>query len=151
LAIERVFTTGQMQQQNEFLRAELEKAWSGLIGSSAVMRAVHEQIRLVAPNRTAVLITGETGTGKELVAHAIHKASPRSDRLFVAVNCAAIPAEMIESELFGYEKGAFTGAVRDRIGKFELASGGTLFLDELPEMPVALQAKLLRVLQENVI
>jgi two-component system response regulator AtoC len=151
LAIDRVLASGQMQQQNEFLRAELEKGWSGLIGGSTVMRAVYEEIRLVAPNKTAVLITGETGTGKELVAHAIHRASPRSARLFVAVNCAAIPSEMIESELFGYEKGAFTGALRDRIGKFELAHEGTLFLDELPEMPVTLQAKLLRVLQENVI
>lgn len=151
LAIDRVLSRGQMQQQNEFLRAELEKGWSGLIGGSTAMRKVYEKIRLVAPSKTAVLVTGETGTGKELVAHAIHRASPRSHHLFVAVNCAAIPSEMIESELFGYEKGAFTGALRDRIGKFELAHEGTIFLDELPEMPVTLQAKLLRVLQENVI
>lgn len=115
------------------------------------MKAVYDQIRLVAPNKTTVLITGETGTGKELVARAIHSASPRAEELFVPINCAAIPDEMLESELFGYEKGAFTGAHKDRVGKFELAHGGTLFLDELPEMPIGLQAKLLRVLQENVI
>jgi two-component system response regulator AtoC len=94
---------------------------------------------------------GETGTGKELVARAVHKASPRRDSLFVAVNCAAIPAEMMESELFGHERGAFTGAVKERVGKFELADGGTLFLDEITEMPIGLQAKLLRALQEGVI
>ena len=91
------------------------------------MKAVYDQIRLVAPNKTTVLITGETGTGKELVARAIHSASPRAEELFVPINCAAIPDEMLESELFGYEKGAFTGAHKDRVGKFELAHGGTLF------------------------
>ena len=151
LALDRVFATRRMRQQNDFLRAELDRGWGGLIGTSQVMREVYEKVRLVAPNKTAVLITGETGTGKELIARAIHQASPRNERLFVAVNCAAIPAEMIESELFGYEKGAFTGAHKDRIGRFELASGGTLFLDELTEMPIALQSKLLRVLQDQVI
>ncbi|WP_029921627.1 sigma-54-dependent transcriptional regulator [Nevskia soli] len=151
LALDRVFATRRMRQQNDFLRAELDRGWGGLIGTSQVMREVYEKVRLVAPNKTAVLVTGETGTGKELIARAIHQASPRNERLFVAVNCAAIPAEMIESELFGYEKGAFTGAHKDRIGRFELASGGTLFLDELTEMPIALQSKLLRVLQDQVI
>ncbi|MDB5975474.1 MAG: DNA-binding response regulator [Nevskia sp.] len=151
LALDRVFATRRMRQQNDFLRAELDRGWGGLIGTSQLMREVYEKVRLVAPNKTAVLITGETGTGKELIARAIHQASPRNERLFVAVNCAAIPAEMIESELFGYEKGAFTGAHKDRIGRFELASGGTLFLDELTEMPIALQSKLLRVLQDQVI
>jgi len=110
-----------------------------------------ESIRQVAPEKATVLVAGETGTGKELVARAIHAASPRNNALFVAVNCAAIPHEMLESELFGHEKGAFTGAVKERIGKFELADGGTLFLDEVTEMPMQLQAKLLRALQENVI
>lgn len=95
------------------------------------------------------MITGETGTGKEVVAQALHNQSPRKKALFVAVNCAAIPAEMLESELFGHERGAFTGAVKERIGKFELADGGTLFLDEITEMPIALQAKLLRAIQES--
>lgn len=151
LSIDRVFAAEQMQRQNAFLRAELDKGRGGLIGDSEAMRRVLEKVHLVAPSKTSVLITGETGTGKELVAHAIHQASPRRDRLFVAINCAAIPATMIESELFGYEKGAFTGAHKDRVGKFELSDGGTIFLDELPEMPIALQTKLLRVLQENVI
>lgn len=151
LSINRILATGQILRQNDFLRHELEKGWEGLIGNGAAMQNVYAQIRLVAPNKTTALITGETGTGKELVARAIHRASPRRDKLFVPINCAAIPADMLESELFGFEKGAFTGAHKERIGKFELAHGGTVFLDELVEMPVALQAKLLRVLQENVI
>ena len=151
LALDRVFGAERMRLQNAFLRAELDKGWGEMVGSGAAMQRVYERVRLVAPNKTAVLIAGETGTGKELIARAIHQSSPRRERLFVAVNCAAIPAEMIESELFGYEKGAFTGAHKDRIGKFELSSGGTLFLDELTEMPIALQSKLLRVLQDGVI
>lgn len=151
LALDRVFGTRQMHLQNAFLRAELDKGWGEMVGSGAAMQRVYEKVRLVAPGKTAVMITGETGTGKELIARAIHQSSPRRDRLFVAVNCAAIPAEMIESELFGYEKGAFTGAHRDRVGKFELSSDGTLFLDELTEMPLALQSKLLRILQDNMV
>ncbi len=151
LTINRTLATGQILRQNDFLRRELEKGWEGFIGESPSMQKVYEQIRLVAPNKTTALITGETGTGKELAARAIHRASPRHDKLFVPINCAAIPTDMLESELFGYEKGAFTGAHKERIGKFELAHGGTIFLDELAEMPIALQAKLLRVLQENVI
>ena len=151
LAIDRVFAAERMQQQNSFLRSELEKSWNGMVGDSEAMRRVYEKVRLVAPNKTSVFITGETGAGKELIAHAIHQASPRRERLFVAVNCAALPAEMIESELFGYDRGAFTGALKDRVGKFELANGGTIFLDELVEMPIGLQAKLLRVLQENLV
>ncbi|WP_374479952.1 sigma-54-dependent transcriptional regulator [Zoogloea sp.] len=149
LAIERVLGSARMSRQNAFLREELNRGWEGFVGTSAPMQAVYQQIRQVAPSKATVMITGETGTGKELAARAIHAASPRAERLFVPINCAAIPAEMLESELFGHEKGAFTGAVKERVGKFELADGGTLFLDELTEMPMALQAKLLRVLQEG--
>ncbi len=151
LSINRILATGQILRQNAFLRHELDKEWEGFIGDSACMQKVYEQIRMVAPSKTTALITGETGTGKELAARAIHRESPRRDKLFVPINCAAIPADMLESELFGFERGAFTGAHKGRIGKFELAHGGTVFLDELAEMPVALQAKLLRVLQENVV
>ncbi len=151
LAVNRVLLTGQLRLQNDFLKHEVEKGWGEFTGNSPSMQKIYDLIRQVAPGKTTVLITGETGTGKELVARAIHRASARKDALFVPINCAAIPADILESELFGYEKGAFTGAVKDRIGKFETADGGTLFLDELTEMPMALQAKLLRVLQENVI
>jgi len=151
LTINRVLAAGQMLRQNDFLRHEVEKGWGEFVGHSVPMQKVYDLIRQVAPGKTTVLVTGETGTGKELVARAIHRASPRKDALFVPINCAAIPADILESELFGYEKGAFTGAVKNRIGKFEMSDGGTLFLDELTEMPMALQAKLLRVLQENVI
>jgi two-component system, NtrC family, response regulator AtoC len=149
LAIERVLGSAEMTRHNAFLREELNRGWEGFVGASGPMQAVYQQIRQVAPSRATVMITGETGTGKELAARAIHAASTRSDKLFVPINCAAIPAEMLESELFGHEKGAFTGAIKERIGKFELADGGTLFLDEITEMPMALQAKLLRVLQEG--
>uniref|UniRef100_M4C625 Sigma-54 factor interaction domain-containing protein n=1 Tax=Hyaloperonospora arabidopsidis (strain Emoy2) TaxID=559515 RepID=M4C625_HYAAE len=115
------------------------------------MQSLKKMIQQVAPERATVFVVGETGTGKELVAKALHDASPRTSELFVAVNCAAIPADILESELFGHEKGAFTGAVKERVGKFELANGGTLFLDEITEMPIQLQSKLLRVLQENVV
>ena len=151
IAIDRILAERRMRRQNDFLRHEVEKGWGEFVGSSAPMQKVYELIRQVAPGKTTVLITGETGTGKELVARAIHRASPRQNALFVPINCAAIPADILESELFGYDKGAFTGASKDRIGKFEMADGGTLFLDELTEMPMALQAKLLRVLQENVV
>jgi two-component system response regulator AtoC len=147
LAIDRVFATRGLMRQNDFLRAEVSRDADGLVGDSSAMRRVRSQIAQVAPARASVLLTGETGTGKEVAARAIHLASPRRDQLFVPVNCAAIPAEMLESELFGHEKGAFTGAIRQRIGKFELSSGGTMFLDELTEMPIGLQAKLLRVVE----
>jgi DNA-binding NtrC family response regulator len=120
-----------------------------LLGSSRAMAELTEQIQLVAPSQGRVLITGENGTGKELVARAIHEASPRAAGPFVKLNCAAVPGELIESELFGHEKGSFTGAHQLRRGKFELADGGTLLLDEVGDMPLAMQAKLLRVLQEG--
>jgi two-component system response regulator AtoC len=151
LSIDRILAMGTMRRQNDFLRGEVERGWGDFVGSSPQMQKVYECIRQVAPGKTTVLVSGDTGTGKELAARAIHRASPRSEALFVPINCAAIPSEIMESELFGYEKGAFTGANKLRIGKFELADGGTLFLDEITEMPMALQAKLLRVLQENVI
>ena len=151
LAISRALNEAVVARQNAFLRQEIDRGWGDFVGTGAPMQAVYELIRRVGPSKASVFITGETGTGKELAARAVHNASPRRDKLFVPINCAAIPAEMLESELFGYEKGAFTGAVRERVGKFELADGGTIFLDEITEMPVALQVKLLRVLQENVI
>ncbi len=151
LAVQRALNGAEMVRQNTFLKQELNRGWDAFIGTSEPMRAVYDLIRRVGPSKASVLITGETGTGKELAARAIHNASPRRDRLFVPINCAAIPADILESELFGYEKGAFTGAVKERVGKFELADGGTIFLDELTEMPLGLQAKLLRVLQENTI
>lgn len=148
-AVERALRLGKVQRENRFLRQEVEQGWRGFIGTSPAMQQIYTQIQQVAATKTSVLIQGETGTGKELVARAIHNASPRAKSLFVSINCAAIPAEILESELFGYSKGAFTGANKERIGKFELADGGTLFLDEITEMDINLQAKLLRVLQER--
>lgn len=156
IAIAKALSVKRLTLENTYLKAssdgtQKDAAGSGLIGQSAPMLVLKQLISQVAPEKATVLITGETGTGKELVAKAIHQASTRKKGLFVAVNCAAIPAEMLESELFGHEKGAFTGAVKDRIGKFELADGGTLFLDEITEMPIQLQAKLLRALQEGIV
>ncbi|MBL8361852.1 MAG: sigma-54-dependent Fis family transcriptional regulator [Rubrivivax sp.] len=151
LAVERTLRSSEVTRHNRFLRQELARGWGEAVGTSAPMRLVAEMIRKVGPTKASVMIVGETGTGKDLAARAVHAASPRAERLFVPVNCAAIPSEMLESELFGYEKGAFTAAVKERIGKFELANEGTLFLDELTEMPIALQAKLLRALQDNTI
>lgn len=151
LAVERALNSADVARQNTFLKQEINRGWDAFIGTSQAMQNVYELIQRVGPSKASVLITGETGTGKELAARAIHNASPRRNKLFVPINCAAIPADILESELFGYEKGAFTGATKERVGKFELADGGTIFLDELAEMPLALQAKLLRVLQENTI
>src|SRR5213079_3738115 len=122
-----------------------------IVGRSYAIRAVTDKIEKVGKTPARVLITGENGTGKELVARAIHKQSTRADGPFVEVNCAAIPSELIESELFGHMKGSFTGAFADRAGKFELADGGTLFLDEIGDMSLSAQAKVLRALQEGVI
>jgi two-component system response regulator AtoC len=148
-AVQRALKLGKVKRENQYLRQEVEQGWQGFIGHSPAMQKIYTLIQQVAPTRTSVLIQGETGTGKELVARAIHNASPRAESLFVSLNCAAIPADILESELFGYSKGAFTGANKERVGKFELADGGTLFLDEITEMDFNLQAKLLRVLQER--
>ncbi len=123
--------------------------FESIIGRSAPMEHLFEQMKLVAPTRSSVLVIGESGTGKELVANAIHRASPRRNERFLAINCGAIPSDILESELFGHERGAFTGAVARKIGKFELAHRGTLFLDEISELYPELQVKLLRVLEER--
>jgi len=126
-----------------------ERRFEQVIGNSPALEAVLEQVERVAPTGSTVLIQGETGTGKELIAHAIHSISSRCGRSFIRLNCAAIPLDLLESELFGHEKGAFTGAIAQKIGRFELADKGTLFLDEVGDIPPALQPKLLRVLQEQ--
>jgi len=128
---------------------QVERTFERIIGSSAALESVLAQVEQVAPTDSTVLIEGETGTGKELIAHAIHNASQRCGRSFIKLNCAAIPLDLLESELFGHEKGAFTGAIAQKIGRFEMADKGTLFLDEVGDIPPALQPKLLRVLQEQ--
>ena len=140
-----------LRSENVALREEIDKAsmFEEIVGTSPALRAVLTRISKVAPSDSTVLITGETGTGKELVARAIHRRSNRASRTFVSVNCAAIPRDLVASELFGHEKGAFTGATQQRLGRFELASGGTLFLDEVGELPAETQIALLRVLQEH--
>lgn len=140
-----------LELENEYLQDEVRRQGSlgDIIGESSAIRKVGEQIELVAPTDSTILVTGESGTGKELVAREVHRRSSRSDKPLIKVNCAAIPRELYDSEFFGHTKGSFTGAVRDRIGRFELADGGTLFLDEIGEIPLDLQSKLLRVLQEG--
>lgn len=150
LAVARALAMSAMQRENSFLRDEVERGWGEFIGTSEKMQQLYQLLQQVAPARSNVFIIGETGTGKELVARALHQASGRKG-LFVPINCAAIPEDLLESELFGHKKGAFTGASKDRIGKCELADGGTLFLDEITEMPMSLQAKLLRVIQEGTV
>jgi formate hydrogenlyase transcriptional activator len=139
------------QHKNVALREEIDKAsiCDEIVGTSAALQSVLSLVSQVAPTDASVLVTGETGTGKELVARAIHRRSRRASRAFVSVNCAAIPRDLIASELFGHEKGSFTGAVQRRLGRFELAEGGTIFLDEVGELPMETQIALLRVLQEH--
>jgi two-component system response regulator AtoC len=153
LVIRRALDLSRFRLENRFLREQAQETrrFGAMIGQSSAMLPVFELIQQVAPTRSPVLITGETGTGKELVARAIHELSPRKEKLFVPLNCTAIPADLLESELFGHVRGAFSGALSDRTGKFHAADEGTLFLDEIGDMDVRLQAKLLRVLQEGVI
>ncbi|MBM3989653.1 MAG: sigma-54-dependent Fis family transcriptional regulator [Planctomycetes bacterium] len=141
----------ELEEENELLRAQLSAAapMEDFVGNSAPMRVVFERIRTVARNDATVLIEGESGTGKERVAQALHRLSPRASRPFVAISCAALPETLLEAELFGHERGAFTDARREKKGRFELADGGTIFLDDIDDMPLAMQVKLLRVLQER--
>jgi transcriptional regulator with GAF, ATPase, and Fis domain len=140
-----------LKQEDIALREEINKAalFDEIVGTSSALQRVLSLVAKVAPTDASVLVTGETGTGKELVARAIHRQSRRSSRAFVSVNCAAIPRDLIASELFGHEKGSFTGALQRRLGRFELAQGGTIFLDEVGELPMETQIALLRVLQEH--
>ena len=140
LALEKVYLEDELRSQYDF---------EEIVGESPALKAVLAQVETVGPTSSTVLIRGETGTGKELIARAIHELSPRKARTLVKMNCAAIPTGLLESELFGHERGAFTGAIAQKIGRFELADGGTLFLDEVGDIPLELQPKLLRVLQEQ--
>src|ERR1700719_4714112 len=158
LAVENALAFREVQELKEQLSKEklyledeirAEMNFAQIIGNSASLRKSLKRVETVAPTDSTVLIYGETGTGKELIARAIHDLSPRRSKPFVKLNCAAIPTGLLESELFGHEKGAFTGAIAQRIGRFEVANGGTIFLDEIGEVPLELQTKLLRVLQER--
>ena len=139
----------EMEVRRLVLGADRNEVLPGLMGKSQGLRTLGRQIERIAPTDATVLIQGDTGTGKEVVAHNIHRLSARAEGPLVTINCAAIPENLLESELFGYEKGAFTGAQSRKIGKVEVANGGTLFLDEIGDMPIALQAKILRFLQER--
>jgi two-component system, NtrC family, response regulator len=152
LIVLRAFRLHELETKNRMLfEAQIRSPFEGLVATDDAMMKVCRMIEKVAPADISVLILGESGTGKELIARAVHSQSDRRDKRFVAINCAAIPESLLESELFGYEKGAFTGALKQTLGKIEVASGGTLFLDEIGDMPMALQAKLLRFLQDHVI
>ncbi|NCB37163.1 MAG: sigma-54-dependent Fis family transcriptional regulator [Erysipelotrichia bacterium] len=151
LTVRRAIEKSRLRVENQLLREQLHQreGLATIIGSSECMQKVYDLIERVGPNDVTVLITGESGTGKELVANALHSLSPRKNKPFIRVNCAALPENLIESELFGYERGAFTGAINRRLGKFEIADSGTIFLDEIGEMSMATQTKILRILQER--
>ncbi len=152
LIVDRAFYIHGLEEQNRALRrVQGSQPLAGILATSDAMLRVCRTVEKVAPTQATTLLLGESGTGKELLARALHALSPRADRAFVAINCAAIPDTLLEAELFGHEKGAFTGALKQTPGKFELANGGTLFLDEIGDMPLALQAKLLRFLQERAV
>lgn len=148
LVVRNAIESGRLEKENRDLKLTFEERFK-MIGASAAMKAVSAQIALAAPTKASVLVTGESGTGKELVARAIHRNSSRAGKAFVKVNCAAIPEELIESELFGHDKGSFTGALRDQAGKFSQADGGTIFLDEVADMSLRAQSKVLRALQDG--
>ncbi|HVQ37909.1 MAG TPA: sigma-54 dependent transcriptional regulator, partial [Pyrinomonadaceae bacterium] len=151
LVLDRAVELTEAKRENALLRRQLQErgTFGELVGNSPAMREIYSLVEQVSPSSASVLITGESGTGKELIARTIHQLSPRRDKPFVGINCSAIPETLMESELFGHEKGAFTGAASSRTGCFELAEGGTLLLDEIAEMPPLLQAKLLRVIEER--
>ncbi|MBT8100894.1 MAG: PEP-CTERM-box response regulator transcription factor, partial [Gammaproteobacteria bacterium] len=152
LLVDRAFNISELESENRRLHVQVAGSpLDGIVAASEGMLAVCRMIEKIAPNDVSTLLLGESGTGKELLARALHRLSPRANGNFVAINCAAIPENLLESELFGHEKGSFTGAHKQTVGKVELASGGTLFLDEIGDMPIALQAKMLRFLQERVI
>ena len=152
LLVDRAFSISELESENRKLQSQVnESPLDGIVAASEGMLAVCRMIEKIAPTDVTALLLGESGTGKELLARALHRLSPRSEQSFVAINCAAIPENLLESELFGHEKGSFTGAHKQTLGKIELAENGTLFLDEIGDMPLALQAKMLRFLQERVI
>lgn len=152
LVIERAFYLHALQRDNRrMLQAQADSPMSGIISRDPGMLKLCRSVEKVAPSSATVMLLGDSGTGKELLARALHQLSPRQDKRFIAINCAAIPENLLESELFGYEKGAFTGAAKQTLGKIEIASGGTFFLDEVGDLPMSLQAKLLRFLQERVV
>ena len=152
LVIERAFYLHALQQENRsLLQTQADSPLSGIISRDPGLLKVCRNVEKVAPSDATVMLLGDSGTGKELLAKALHQLSTRQGKRFMAINCAAIPENLLESELFGYEKGAFTGAVKQTLGKIELANGGTFFLDEVGDLPMSLQAKLLRFLQERVI
>ncbi len=151
LIVERAHALSELEAEKDRLTKQAATPLAGIIAGSAVMHEVCRRVEKIGPTNTSVLLLGESGTGKEILARALHELSPRRNRDFIAINCAAIPENLLESELFGYERGAFTGATRQTKGKFEFADQGTLFLDEIGDLPASLQAKLLRFLQQRVI